>query len=627
MTASLRLMVMSAIAMSTLSACGQKLLQPPDTARVEPQRAAQGYLAGSRLLGRNDFAGAQKEFELAAALDPTHPEYAAAMAVTRDHRVGELIQQAAKARLLGRSAEADGLIAEARAIDPANELVVQHAEAAPAKLPTRVVPATEFAPPIQLQPTAGAQDIHLRGDARQVLTKATLQYGINVVFDEPATTSTPPIRFDLDQTPYTEAIPLLLRMTHLFAVPLDPKTLLVAKDTEENRQKLERQVEETIYIPASTTEQMNELTNIIKNVFDVKQIASSLSSGTIAIRASEPTLKAVNYTLADMLDGGAEVELQIKLLTVDKNVTRNLGATVPTSGSFFSAASEVSSFVAANQSTVNTAISSGAFVPSGSQAQQLIEEAAFLLLSGLATDAKLTNVISYFGHGLTLFGASIGGGGALNFQLNTSDSRALDDITVRLGDGQTTTLRVGEKYPITTATFGSGVSSATSSALAGTTINGVNASTLLNQFLGANSAATVPMIQYEDLGITLKTKPTVMRSGLVRLSIDMKIEALTGASLDNIPILTSSVYTSDITVPDGQTAVMLADMSKTESAAISGLPGLGELPGFQQTLSDTMKTTASSELILLITPHLVRHRSDSMASRAIPFQTSVPAEN
>ena len=35
---------------------------------------------------------------------------------------------------------------------------------------------------------------------------------------------------------------------------------------------------------------------------------------------------------------------------------------------------------------------------------------------------------------------------------------------------------------------------------------------------------------------------------------------------------------------------MLSDMSKTESASINGLPGLGELPGFQQTLSElTMK--------------------------------------
>ena len=619
----MRRFVLPAVALWAASACAQA---PPEI-KADPHRAEQAYLAGTRLLGNNDFAAAQSDFAQAATLDPTRAEYSLAMTVARDHRVRELIQQAAKARLTSHPDEAEALIAEARAIDPENEMVVQHANAAAATPRVVAKPEITFAAPIEVQPKPGPQDLHLRGDSRQVLTKAALAYGINVVFDEPATTVTPPIRFDLDQSPYTEAMPILLRMTHLFAVPLDAKTLLVAKDTEENRQKLERQVEETIYIPASTTEQMNELTNIIKNVFDVKQIAPSLSSGTIAIRASAPTLKAVNYTLADMLDGSSEVELQIKLVTVDKSVTRNLGATTPTSGSAFSAAAEVQTFVSTNQSTVNTAISSGALVPSGSQAQQLIEEAAFLILSGLATDAKLTNVISYFGNGLTLFGASIGGGGSLNFGLNTSDSRALDDITVRIGDGQTTTLRVGEKYPITTATYGSGVSSATASALAGTTINGVSASTLLNQYLGAASTATVPMIQYEDLGITLKTKPTVMRSGLVRLSIDMKIEALTGTSLNNIPVLTSSVYTSDITVPDGQTVVMLSDMSKTESAAISGLPGLGELPGFQQTLSDTMKTTDNSELFLLITPHLVRHRSNSMASRAIPFQTSVPADN
>lgn len=599
------------------------------SAQAKPQEASQAYLAGTRLLDHKDLAGAQREFAHAVALDPTHSDYSLALTVTREQRVSELIQQAAKARLMSRPKDADGLIAEARAIAPDDERVIQHANAGTVVPVQKLVakPEITYAAPIELQPTAGPQDLHLRGDARQVVTRAALAYGIKVVFDDTATQQNPTLRFDLDQSPYSEAMPILLRMTHLFSVPLDTKTLMVAKDTEENRQRLERQVEETIYIPASTNEQMNELTNIIKNVFDVKQIAPSLSSGTIAIRASAPTLKAVNYTLADMLDGGAEVELEIKLVSVNKNITRELGVTPPNSGSAFSAAAEVQSFVAANQATINTAISSGALVPSGSQAQQLIEEAAFLILSGLATDAKLTNVISFFGHGLTLFGASIGGGGTLNFGLNSSESRALDDITVRIGDKQTTTLRVGEKYPVTTATYGSGLSSSTAAALKGVTVNGVSASSLLNQYLGGGANSAPPMVEFEDLGITLKTTPTVMRSSLVSLHIDMKIEALTGTSLNDIPILTSSVYTSDITVPDGQTVVMLSDMSKTESAAINGLPGLGELPGFQQTLADTMKQTSGSELVLLITPRLVRHRANSMSSKAIRFSTSVPQEN
>lgn len=607
-------------------ACGQ---EAPVQVPADPQRAAQAYLAGARSLDHHDLAAAQKQFAMAATLDPTHGDYARAVTMTREHRVSELIQQAAKARLLSKPAEADTLIAEARSIDPENELVLQHATPAPASDRPKLIakPEIRYAAPVELAPNPGPQDLHLRGDARQVLTRAGLAYGIRVTFNEEASGELPPVRFDMEHSPYTEAMPILLRMTHFLAVPVDAKTLLVAKDTEENRQKLERQVEETIYIPGTETKSMDELVNIVKNVFEVKQVAVSPASGTIAVRASAPTLKALNYTLADMLDGGAEVDLEIKLVSVAKSLTHNLGPTTPTSGSFFSAAAEVQSFVAANQSTVNTAISSGALVVSGSQANQLVQEAAFLIVSGLATDAKLTNVISFFGHGLTLFGASISGGATLNFGLNSSESHALDDITVRVGDKQAATLRVGEKYPVTTATYSSGISSSTANALKGVKVNGVDASNLLNQYLGSGSTATVPQVQYEDLGITLKTTPTVMRSNLVSLHIDMKVESLTGTALNNIPVLTSSVYTSDITVPDGQTVIMLSDMSSTESAAISGIPGLAELPGFRQSLADTMKTTDSSELILLITPHLVRHRGNSMSSRVIPFTTSVPQDN
>jgi type II secretory pathway component GspD/PulD (secretin) len=195
-----------------------------------------------------------------------------------------------------------------------------------------------------------------------------------------------------------------------------------------------------------------------------------------------------------------------------------------------------------------------------------------------------------------------------------------------VGDRQTTTLKIGEKYPITTATYSSGVSSATSSALAGVSINGVSAASLVNQYLGSAANTTIPQVQYEDLGLTLKATPTVLKSGMVDMKIELKVEALQGGSLNNIPILTSEVFSSDLTTRDGTTAVMLSDLSSTESASISGLPGLSDLPGFQQSAADDLRETDRSELVLMITPHVVRHRKNLMASRRIPFETSVPQE-
>ena len=604
-------------------------------AKVDPKRAEEAYLAGARLLDHKQLAEAQEEFARAATLDPMHPEYALALGLTREHRVGDLVQRAAKARLLGSVGDADALLAEATRVDPDNVLLLQR-QGGQASEPRLTVETSvgrkqikpsevAYAPPIALEPAPGVRSLHLRGGTQAVVTQAAQAFGIKTIFDEAV--SGAPLRFDLEGSSYAEAMPILLRMAHLFAVPLDAKTLFLAKDTEENRQKLERQVEESIYIPASTTEQMNEYVNIIKNVFDVKQVAFSPGSGTLAVRAPEATLKALNYTLADMIDGGNEVTLEVKLITIDHNVTRTTGLSTPTSANAFSVAGEAQSIVSANQSLINTAISSGAIVPTGNSSQDTLTEALYLIFSGLATDAKVSNLFAVAGKGLTLTGFSLGSGATLNLGLTSSESQALDDITVRAGDGKETTLRVGEKYPITVSTYSSGLSSTTSSALNGVTVNGVSASSLLSQYLGNSSTATIPIIQYEDLGITLKTTPTVLKSGLVNMKIDLKIEALTGASLNNIPVLTNSNFVSGITVQDGMTAVMMTDLTSTQVASISGLPGLGDLPGFQDALASANRETDRSELVLLITPRLVRKRSSSMASRRIPFTSSVPAEN
>ncbi len=44
----------------------------------------------------------------------------------REDRVAELVQRAGKDRLMGKDAEADSLLAQARAIDPDNTFLKQH---------------------------------------------------------------------------------------------------------------------------------------------------------------------------------------------------------------------------------------------------------------------------------------------------------------------------------------------------------------------------------------------------------------------------------------------------------------------------------------------------------------------
>ena len=249
---------------------------------------------------------------------------------------------------------------------------------------------------------------HLRGEEQDVVRQVLSSYGIRATFDESALHQN--IRFDLDDAPYQQAVPILLNMAHLIAVPLDAKSVIIAKDTPENRQKFERQLQESIYIPGMTNEQMDELGNVVRNVFDVKQVNIDKSSGVLVIRAPQETLTYINLTLADLIDGGSEVMIDLKLYSVDKTNQRTIGAQLPQQIGIYNVASAAQGVVNANQTLVNQAIAQG-LIPAGSSD---ITIALALIASGLVQSTLLSSTVGFFGGGLTLTGVTTNQNPAFN---------------------------------------------------------------------------------------------------------------------------------------------------------------------------------------------------------------------
>jgi Flp pilus assembly secretin CpaC/tetratricopeptide (TPR) repeat protein len=599
---------------------------PPEVSRHDAEQAEEAYLAGVKLLDRGDLAKAEKQFLKASNLVPSRPEYVQATALAHEHRVTELVQQAGRARMLGHPDKADSLLAEARQLDPKNDIVTQHTDNAGRQsifhpeiqsgdgvsydpLDRRI---RQIAGPIALSPSKELQEFHLHSDARQVIQQVFSRYNIRTVFDD--SVERKDIRLDLEAVPYSQASSILLNMAHVFATPVDPQTVLIAKDNTENREKLERQLQETIYVPGFTPTQMKELGSVVQSVFDVKKASIQSNGGSISIRAPEDTLSAINLTLADLVDGGSEVLLDINLYAVDRTRQRNIGVQLPQQIGVYNAESAARDLVNANQDLVNQAIAQG-LIPADANNLTI---ALALISSGLVQSSLLANTIGFFGGGLTTSGVTLNASTTLNLSLNSSDVRALDTIKLRLGDRETGSFRSGTRYPIITSTY---TSATAGTSLAGATVNGVSAQDLINQ---ASSSVTIPQIQFEDLGLTLKATPTVQKSGQVTMQLELKIEALGTVALNNIPVLAQRQYASTVTVRDGESALLASSLSRTESAAVSGLPGLSELPGFQTATADKTTETDSSELVLLITPHVVRHRRDNIAGPRIAYEQRLP---
>jgi type II secretory pathway component GspD/PulD (secretin) len=469
---------------------------------------------------------------------------------------------------------------------------------------------------IELRPKAGVQSFHIHAGLQDAIRQVAAAFGIKASFDE--SVKQVQVKFDLENATYAQAMKTLEAMGTLFEVPMDSNSALFAQDTSEKRASLEHLLQETIYLPGMSSSQLSEIGNMIRNVFEVKQLSMANAFDTIVVRAPAEPMRVLNLTLADLLQGSSQVVFDLKLYEVTKTATQNIGATIPTQVGGYNVASAADQLVAANQTIVNQAIAQG-IIPAG---LSNLDIAAALVYYGLATSPLLTGTIAFLGNGVTATGIySPNLSAQLNLALSLSDTQALDDIQMRADDHQMATFKVGSRYPITQSTYSTTTPTTGTAGLTGATIGGVSVSSLLAQA----TTATVPQIQYEDLGLTLKATPNIGRYGQVSLHLDLTITALQGTSIDNIPILDNTLFTSDITVQDGTTATLVSNLTRNQAAAVVGIPGLSDLPGFQSS-PDLLTTTNLSQLVMVLTPHIVRHRLDESRGPLIPITVPTTVE-
>jgi Flp pilus assembly secretin CpaC len=342
---------------------------------------------------------------------------------------------------------------------------------------------------------------------------------------------------------------------------------------------------------------LTEVGTLAKNVFDVQQATVDPSAGTITLRAPQKTLNAFNRTMSQLLDGRSQVLLEVRLIQIAHTSTRNTGVKPPQSMSAYNVYAEEQSLLNANQSLVQEIISNG--LASASEPLTII---GILLASGQVSSSLFSNGLALFGGGKTLSGLSPGSLTA-NLDLNSSDSRELDQMLLHLSDGEAATMRSGTRYPIQTSSFSS--LSAGTSGIAGLTSAGTSSalSSLLSSL--SSSVPNVPQVEYQDLGLTLKATPKVMRNDDVALNIDMKIDALSGSSINGNPILNNRAYSGVVTLRAGEAVVVASELDKSESRAISGTPGMSEIPGLNN-LTGVDKQGSYAMLLIILTPHVIR---------------------
>jgi general secretion pathway protein D len=590
---------------------------PAAVSTKDARRAAKLFLSAAKLYEAGQFEPALAQYQQAAALDPGNNDYAIAVEVARSHAVTALIQSAAKARVQSNPAAARAALARALELDPKNVAVAEHlsqladdtvAQAPPDRASTR---SFALAPPFELAPTTGPQSFHLHTGPQQLIQQVYKAYGITATLD--SSVSGPTTRFDIDDAPYAQAVNALSLATNTFAVPIDSHRVLVARSTPQMHAQFDRNAVESVSLAGlssgassgGSSNEMNDIQAIAKNVYEIQRMNLDAGASTLTMQASPATLSAFNNTWNDLSEGRAEVVIDVRILSIAHTNARNTGLQTPQQIGVFNVLSEANSILQANQALVQQIIASGLAGPN-----DIATILAILIASGAVTSPLFNNGFAIFGGNCSLSSgtcspgafALVPGTTTFNFNVNSSDSRLLDNYQFRLMDGEEGTLKSGTQYPITTSSY---------SNLASSLINipGVNTAGNSGVLSGITSAlgntATIPQIQYQDLGLTLKTTPHVLRSGNIALSVDLKILSLAGGMINGIPVLNNTAYSGMATMQVGEAAVVAGEIDVSQVHAISGIPGVSEIPGVNNiTNTNVQKSTAT--LLIVMTPHLVR---------------------
>jgi len=129
------------------------------------------------------------------------------------------------------------------------------------------------------------------------------------------------------------------------------------------------------------------------------------------------------------------------------------------------------------------------------------------------------------------------------------------------------------------------------------------------------NAPIVNSVEYRDTGVIMLVTPRVNSGGLVTLDISQEVSdvASTTSSKIDSPTFNQRLIRTRVAVQDGQTVGMAGLIRDSDSQANSGIPFLKDIPLLGSLVSSQVNTRERTELLVLITPHVVHDQRDALA--------------
>jgi len=126
-----------------------------------------------------------------------------------------------------------------------------------------------------------------------------------------------------------------------------------------------------------------------------------------------------------------------------------------------------------------------------------------------------------------------------------------------------------------------------------------------------DTTVTSQSVNFVDVGIKLYVTPTINHDGFITMKIKPEISSSQRTSItadgkiSEIPIVTTSEAETSVIIKDGVT-IIIGGLQKDENTkTLKKIPILGDIPGLGLLFKSTSSQLTKTELVILLTPHIV----------------------
>jgi general secretion pathway protein D len=559
--------------------------------KKELKEARYAFDRGVKLKDHRRLEEAFTQFDTATRLAPQNIQFVTAREMVKAQLVFNHIQRGNVLLLENSRAQAAAEFRSALDLDGENEFARERLEEAsrelapalPRALPVRVADSGE----IHLEPKDDRATFHYSGDVHGLFAELSTAYGVTAQFDD--SVQSRQVRFNIDDVDFFTAVKLACQVSKTMWAALDTHRLLLAADDPENHKQFDRMSLRTFVLPPhSTPQESTDLVTTMRNMFDLRFVSSGQTADTVEVRGPQPMLEACSKLLEQLSNERPQVMLDVRVYQISHQLTRNIGVHIPNTFNMYNipavALAGLAGLGGQNiQQLINQLISSGGINQAGGSALS-----GLLAQLGGQQNSIFSQPLATFGGGLTFMGLSLDQFAAA-LSVNESWVRSLENMNIRASQGNDATFHLGERYPVLNASYAPIYNSPQISAVLG------------NQ----TYVPPFPSVSYEDLGLNVKVKPVIHGDGSVSLELELQVRSLTGQSNNGVPIISNREYKGSINLKDGEPAVVAGEVSRTDTVSMSGIPGLGFLPGLNQAMVNNTKESDTDELMIVITPHVL----------------------